>query len=293
MVWHPASQGRIVGGALVLPIARENIRFEKEIGWGKYINPEYAILLSEIADINHQDIILTAVCWLLKWRPVEVPIQTIAIPAELQPKVTVIRLTPISDHIIALMAMGGLITLASKACLTQPCDYSEYLRLRWKTVCATLNMGNIIEQGQITNETYMEIMQMLVTWQTWLQSQDTLKRMLLNLIFKEGEREPFVAGILNNVQFCLKNYGLKAAYLMENFILLKNGPILLPANLLQPIISQAVNLKKALTELKAKHVNRFPYLMVYPLEGTERLHRENYPDLFNESVRIATKKKKS
>jgi len=64
----------------------------------------------------------------------------------------------------------------------------------------------------------MEIMQTIIIWQNWIKPQERLRYTLLNLIIKPREREPFVAGLVDQVIMITKDYGLKSAYLMESLM---------------------------------------------------------------------------
>lgn len=76
-----------------------------------------------------------------------------------------------------------------------------------------------------------------------------------------------------------QNYGMKSVMLMGAFPNTNNKAILLAA-----IASQAVSLRKALTKYKDRYGGYFPYMRVYPLEGTEEIHHRLYPDLYYAAV---------
>ncbi|QRK69400.1 nucleocapsid [Solenopsis invicta virus 15] len=268
-------------GTLLIPLERQPIVPDTREG-GKCIHPTFAILMP-IAEILPQDSVITALSWLFKYRLSTIPLHNLALTAEQTAQVEAFGASNISGHILAFIAMGGMMTLAKEVRIQAPSNV-EYLRLRWKALCATLGTTNIIEQGQMTSAQYAGIMQVLTSWQEWIKPQGDLRRDILDLIFQSVPGEPFVQGILDQVKMVLKEFGLKSVLLMEEFIALKSKAILLPA-----IARQAVALKKALIALREKHKEKFPYMRIYPLEGAERLNHRDYPDLYYAAVKLATR----
>jgi len=252
----------------VVPIARGPLRVEEAVP-ARYILPEYAILLSGLEGLIAPDIILTAICWTLKWRPREVLEYRLTLTPDMTERLNLARKSPTSDQVITFLAMAGLMTLSKEIRVTPPANY-EYLKLRWKALCATMRTTNIIEQGKITNDVFMGMMQALLIWQNWIRPQSRLRYTLLNLIIKPGEREPFAAGIIEQVLMITKDFGLKSVYLMDSLLTAGNKAILIEA-----VSIQADKLRNEITRLKEKYKDLFPYMSVFPLEGVEALHHSH------------------
>jgi hypothetical protein len=220
-----------------------------------------------------------------QYRMSTIPVVNVVLTPEQTNQARALEETNISGHILAFMAMGGLMTLAKEVRIPAPSNV-EYLKLRWKALCATLSTANVIEQGKMSATQYSSIMQLLATWQEWIKSQGTVRLDILDTVFMVKPEEPFVQGILDQVRMVLREYGLKSVLLMEEFITMKSRAILLPA-----IARQAVSLKKVLIELREKHKDLFPYMRIYPLEGAEKLNHRDYPDLYYAAVKLATRNK--
>jgi len=88
---------------------------------------------------------------------------------------------------------------------------------------------NIIEQGKVAPEIFMGMMQAHFTWQNWIKPQNKLRYTLLNLVIKRREREPFVAGMVEQVLMITKDFGLKSVYLMDSLLTAGNKMILIEA----------------------------------------------------------------
>jgi len=108
-------------------------------------------------------------------------------------------------------------TLSKEIRLTPPVNY-EYLKLRWKALCATMRTPNIIEQEKIPHDIFMGMMQALLIWQNWIKLQQRLRYTLLNLVIKPREREPFVNGLIEQVIMITKDFGQKSVYLMDSLL---------------------------------------------------------------------------
>jgi len=75
----------------------------------------------------------------------------------------------------------------------------------------------------------MGMMQALLTWQNWIKPQNKLRYTFLNLVIKLREREPFVAGMVEQVLMITKDFGLKSVYLMDSLLTAGNKAILIEA----------------------------------------------------------------
>jgi len=266
----------------VVPIIRGPLRVEDVIP-ARYILPEYALLLSGLEGVTAPDMIITAICWTLKWRPIEIKEWTIPLSPEMTDRLRLAKESPTSDQVITFLAMAGLMTISKEIRILPPANY-EYLKLRWKALCATMRTTNIIEQGKVSHDVFMSMMQALLMWQNWIKPQGKLRYTLLNLIIKPREREPFVAGMVEQVLMITKDFGLKSVYLMDSLLTAGNKDILIEA-----VSVQADRLRGEITRLKEKYGELFPYMSVFPLEGVEALHHRNYPDLYYAAVKTAQK----
>jgi len=144
----------------MVAIERAPLRVEDVVP-ARYIRLDYTVLLSRVESMTPQNIIITSICWTLKWRPIEVKILENALTPEMENRIRLARESPTSDQAIAFLVMVGLMTLTKEIRLTPPANY-EYLKLRWKALCATMRTTNIFEQNKILNEIFMRIIQTLV-----------------------------------------------------------------------------------------------------------------------------------
>jgi len=81
----------------------------------------------------------------------------------------------------------------------------------------------------VAPEIFMGMMQALLTWQNWIKPQNKLRYTFLNLVIKLREREPFVAGMVEQVLMITKDFGLKSVYLMDSLLTAGNKAILIEA----------------------------------------------------------------
>lgn len=79
--------------------------------------------------LTHQDVIFTAVCWLVDKRPPEMPLHKVALNETQQEEIRSMA-NPLSDQLLIFMGMSGLMTLAKEVKKTQPGMNIEYLKLR-------------------------------------------------------------------------------------------------------------------------------------------------------------------
>lgn len=89
------------------------------------------------------------------------------------------------------------------------------------------------------------------------------------------EASSLIQGALAQVKMILQDYGMKSSILMEGFITTGSRAIFLPG-----IAQQVWDLKQAMTTLKDAHGELFPYVRVFPLDGSDRLNHRNFPDLY-------------
>lgn len=134
---------------------------------GKYVEPPHAVILADTTNlnINQQDMVFTSVCWLVNKRPPEMPLYVANLTEAQEREVTAARANPLSDQMLIFMGMSGLMTLAKEVKKSQPGSNIEYLKLRWKALCATTQISNMWEQGTIPNSIFEKIINHLITWQ--------------------------------------------------------------------------------------------------------------------------------
>ncbi|XP_011698140.1 PREDICTED: uncharacterized protein LOC105456063 isoform X2 [Wasmannia auropunctata] len=285
---------RDIEGSRVNQVIRDPIQTEEE-GVARYIMPEYACLMelelrsneSASSTLMDIDIVVTSICWTLKWRPEDVPFYSQLLTKEQFCTPARCILSPIaSDHILMFIGMAGLMTMAKKINnIGYRNSNHDYLLFQWRVLCATTNMANIFEKTDYNMQ--MSIFRAIVTWQDWIKTKTKLRRTLLNLVLEEdNKREAVVVEMIEQVKMILKNFDLQSVQIMETFPMTGSSAILLPA-----IANQAVELKKAVLALKALHKERYPYIRLFPLEGVDRLHYRNYPDLYFAAVSLTTKDK--
>lgn len=120
----------------------------------------------------------------------------------------------------------------------------------------------------------------LESWQNWIKPHQPL-RVALIILHKEGTQgvTSFTMAIMEQVRMVYQYYGMKSVMLMDAFPNTNNKAILLAA-----VASQAVALRKALAKYKTRYGDYFPYMRVYPLDGTEEIHHRLYPDLYYATI---------
>lgn len=270
-----------------IPIGREVQSAAAEPG--KYIDPPHAVILADTTnlEINQQDMIFTSVCWLVNKRPPEMPLHKAILTDAQEREVTNAKANPLSDQVLMFMDMAGLMTFVKEIKKIQPGTNIEYLKLRWKALCATTQISNMWEQGTISSAIFDKIINHLLTWQAWIKPHAIMRKRLILYALTNQEGTSLVQGALAQVKMILQNYGLRSVLLMEGFITAGSKAIFLPA-----IAQQVWTLKKTMEELKTKHGEMFPYVRVFPLEGADRLNHRNYPDLYYAAVNRAIKNKK-
>lgn len=69
---------------------------------------------------------------------------------------------------------------------------------------------------------------------------------------------------------------------MDAFVSSRNKTILIPS-----VCQQAVALRRALNELRARYGAHFPFMKVYPVTGADRLNHCTYSDLYYVAVTTA------
>lgn len=106
---------------------------------GKYIDPPHAVIMKDITGLGltHQDVVFTSVCWLVDKRLPEMPLHKVVLNEAQQEEIRSVMTNPLSDQLLIFIGMSGLMTLAKEVKKTQPEANIEYLKLRWKALCAT------------------------------------------------------------------------------------------------------------------------------------------------------------
>lgn len=269
-----------------IPIIR-TVRIEA-LEASRYIEPPHTIIstMDPAWGITPQDIITTAICWLVGRRPSDVSVYQPTKNPDQIAEYERAKQNPLSDQLLAFMGMSGLMTLAKEVRNKSPRINTDYLKLRWKALCATSNLVDMWEKKTVPEVAFLSTIDNLIAWQAWIKPHVSMRRKLLNYALSNTETNALVKGSLDQVKMVLQDFGLKSALLMESFVTTGSRAIFLPA-----IAQQAYQLKRALTELRALHKERFPYLRVYPLEGVERIQHRLYPDLYYAAINLAVKNK--
>lgn len=245
----------------------------------RYIEPPHAVLVGPTG-ITPQDTTVTAICWLVGRRPSFLMEHKPTLKEDEHEALTRALASPRSDQLLIFAGMGGLMTVA-KEIFKGTRTNEEYLKLRWKALCATAGIPNMWEgPDAYGKEVFDGVVASLMAWQAWIRSQGDLRQKLLDYCLANTEDNILIRGAIEQVKMILKDYGLKAALLMEAFITAGSKAIFLSA-----IAQQAVDLKRALSDLRALHGDRFPYMRVYPLEGVDRINHRTYPDLYYAAVK--------
>lgn len=229
---------------------------------------------------------MTCVCWLLGSRPTSLKTVNTLEDATIAAEITELQKDPASGHKMAFIGMCGLMTLVKEVRGSGPRNNVEYLTKRWKALCATMGLEDIIATGKVTPAHLGGIVTQLEGWQEWMKPRQKLREDLLDICMGHGVTlggaTPLTRTIVEQIKMVLQNYGLKSVLLMDTFASSNNRAILLPE-----IARQAVKLRRELTALREKHGELFPYMRVYPLEGVERIHHRVYPDLYYASISTA------
>lgn len=249
-----------------------------------YLEPPFAILTA--TSMQPEEIITTAICWMLKKRPIIVPVKQLVLTGENLETLHKVEKYPKSDQVIIFIGMAGLMTLAKEIHLSGKPDY-DYLQKRWHAICTTLGIEDVIATQLAKRDMYIGLMNVLVSWQNWIKPRATIRKHFLDLALQEqpSGTPALVKQALLQVKMILHNFGMKTILLMDNFIYSKTKAVMLPA-----IAQQAADLRKALTDLYEKYKEKFHYLKVYPLEGAERIYCKTYPDLYYATIMAVNNK---
>lgn len=251
---------------------------------GRYIDPPlYVVVAGD--NITPQDRVLTAVCWTVGKRPADIQVHSpTPTPEESETLPRAIGNLH-SDHAMTFLGMAGVLVLAKEVRKLQPGANVEYLLQRWKALCATSGVENIWAGG-VTDRRVDWMINLLVSWQTWIRPHSKLRWRLLKYALANKEENPLIKGDIDQIKLVLNGYGLKSLHVMEGFATVGSRAIFLLA-----IAKQAWELKKVLEDLRRQHGELYPYMRVFPLEEVDRAHHRNFPDLYYASVRLAQKNK--
>ncbi|TGZ38168.1 Nucleocapsid [Temnothorax longispinosus] len=229
--------------------------------------------------------IMTAICWTLGTRPTKVPVRQVHMTPELAKAVEMATNMIHSDQILVFLGMAGLMNIV-KRIVKSPFwndeyrDFREYLINRWQDVCSTTEIENIFTSGVVLRDRVTTFIDTLKIWQVWIKSRPALSRNLLVAALDLPERSPMlVKTAMAKVKIEIQYFGMEMILKMDAFVSSQhinvNKAIFVP-----DIAQQAADLRKAIDELRIRYGDRFPYLKIYRLEGTDRLNYKKYPDLF-------------
>jgi len=247
----------------------------------RYIMPPHIILTD--LDMPAIDVVATAICWLLGKKPIEMAEYIPEMTKEITKSLRNMEASIVSDHIIVFIGMAGLMTFAKELKLVKSYNDNKYLRKKWQAVCATAKIPNMIEQ-EMSQNTYMIIIEYLVKWQVWITPGTSLYKKFLDYALENNEENILIKSALTQVRIVLENYNLKSVLFMETFINTYNLTLLLPA-----VLKQAKALKMALNELRKRYEGQFPFLKLYQFEGAEKMNYRLYPDLYYAVICICMK----
>ncbi|XP_071582837.1 uncharacterized protein [Temnothorax nylanderi] len=250
-----------------------------------YIKPPHAIFCPDNG-FDPEKIIVTAICWTLGKRPTTIPV--VHTTSVLQ----VVMASMIhSDQILVFLGMAGLMTIGKK--LGSDMDANgEYLINRWQDVCSAIEIENIIS-SVVLREQYMAFIRTLEIWQIWIESRPALCRSLLVAALDFPEGSPMlVSTAMAKVKIEIQYFGMEMILKMDAFVSLQNINVN-KAIFLPDIAQQAADLRRAMDELRTRYGDRFPYLKIYRLEGTDRLNCRKYPDLLYAVVATEVANKKT
>lgn len=93
--------------------------------------------------------------------------------------------SPYSDQTIAFLGMAGLITLVK--CTSPTVNQKDLLKI-WQKICVRTQIPDIFDIKTVSVEDQARLMQILNTWQIWVQFQPKLRRDLLSLAVQEPEK---------------------------------------------------------------------------------------------------------
>ncbi|XP_024876157.1 uncharacterized protein LOC112457376 [Temnothorax curvispinosus] len=267
------------------PIQREIRLPTKRIS---YIEPPHVILCSD-SKITPEEMIMTAICWTLGTRPTEMPVRQVHMTPELAKAVEMATNMIHSDQILVFLGMAGLMTIVKRIVRSSLLwndeyhDFREYLINRWQDVCSTTEIENIFTSDVVFLGRVLRVMTFINTleiWQIWIESRPALSRNLLVAALDLPEGSPMlVKTAMAKVKIEIQYFGMEMILKMDAFVSSQNINVN-KAIFVPDIAQQAADLREAMDELRIRYGDRFPYLKIYRLEGTDRLNYKKYPDLF-------------
>ncbi|KMQ82739.1 nucleocapsid [Lasius niger] len=271
-------------------VAIERIIRIEETQPAKYVNPPQSILTK--LPLEEGEAITTAIFWMLGKRPVIVQerhVNEAALDAQQKEALKNSIESPLSDQLLVFLGMAGVMTLVKEVRTTGPTANTEYLTKRWQAICATMGIRDeFAAGGRVTREMFDGMIKLLEAWQTWIKARANVRReiLLLSIADIPDQAPDLVKKVLEQIKMVLYGYGLKSTEVMCGFTTSDSEALLIPQ-----VNQQAVDLKRAVAELKEQHGPLYPYLRVFPLPGADRLHNRNYPDLYYAAVSTAVHNK--
>ncbi|XP_071582689.1 uncharacterized protein [Temnothorax nylanderi] len=265
-----------------------------------YIEPPHVTFCSVLCSVNYsvlpkitsEEMIMTAICWTLGTRPTKVPVRQLHMTPELAKAVAKEFNTIYCDQILVFLGMAGLMTI-KRMVRSYFNSNHEYLINRWQDVCNTTEIENIFTSGVVLQDRYMAFIKTLEIWQVWIKSRPALCRSLLVAALDLPEGSPIlVKTAMAKVKIEFQYFGMAMILKMDAFVSLQNINVN-KAIFLPDIAQQAADLRRAMDELRTRYGDRFPYLKIYRLEGTDRLNCRKYPDLFYAVVATEVANKKT
>ncbi|QPB73974.1 nucleoprotein [Hymenopteran orino-related virus OKIAV85] len=262
-----------------IPISR-SLRIE-EAANPSYVNPYYTLLSNPPPEMSVGDAYASCICWFFGKRPAFIVEVTPLVEPEQKTSLTKAMEAPVSDQILLLQAMIGLMTLGKEVRSGKDGNI-EYIESRWKAMCATQGIENQLEKGNINLRAMF--LERTLQWQAYVKPRAQVRAKFLEYVelgFSTESPGLFTAA-LDQIRMVLKDYGLKSILLMDAFISSKNRALELA-----PIAKQAVDMRRNLQRLKETLGQKFAYIKLYPLPGADLLNHREYPDLYYAAISSA------
>lgn len=177
-----------------------------------------------------------------------------------------------SKNTLRFLAMAGLCVLGKP--ITRSPDNTEYLRKRWKALCAGAGISD-------TNPGTREIMDTIEIYQTWIHEQPLIKRKWVQTAL-DCDR-PCFRDVKSQALLVWEFSGMKSYQLMRE---LTSTPV--AALTLEAVHRQALNFRTAWEAIAARLGDTMPYAYVLGEDLTSIQHRL-YPDLYHCAITKAIK----
>lgn len=225
--------------------------------------------------IQEGDAVTTCVCWLFGKRPNIVQEKVITDSFILE-RAKILAEDPEKDQYLAFIAMAGLMTLG-KEVREGTGGNKGYLGKRWKALCATIGIEDIISANVAA------FVPPILKWQDWIKPRTKLRQMFIEWVVEPHEEtNPLYRGVMDQVRLVLIEYGMKSVLMMEAFVAAHNRALELAS-----VAVQTRDLRNKLKELRELHGAKFPFLKLVPLARADELHHRNYPDLYYAAISTA------